>query len=119
MPYDPARHGPERIVGPGFFEKVFEVVKRVPPGHVTTYGDVAAALGMRSVARKVGHALAALPADREDVPWHRVINAQGKISRPVESESGARQCARLEADGIEVRSSGRVAEFDLRRFTFE
>jgi methylated-DNA-protein-cysteine methyltransferase related protein len=111
MPYDPERHGPERIVGPGFHEKVFDVVLTIPHGHVTTYGDVAAALGMRSVARKVGHALAALPPDREDVPWHRVVNAQGRISRPIESSSGKAQRDRLGAEGIEVDDTGRVLGF--------
>ena len=116
MPYDPERHGPHRIVGPGFHERVFTVVLTVPPGHVTTYGDVAAALGMRSVARKVGHALAALPANRDDVPWHRVVNAQGRISRPTDSDSGATQRRRLEDEGIEVEDSGRIREFAGRRF---
>ena len=117
MPYDPERHGPQRIVGPGFHDKVFDVVVTVPEGHVTTYGDVAAALGMRSVARKVGHALAALPAERDDVPWHRVVNAQGRISRPVESVSGRRQCERLEQEGIEVDGAGRIREFTRIRHT--
>ena len=118
MPYDPDRHGPRRIVGPGFFERVFQVVKTVPSGSVTTYGDVAAALGMRSVARKVGHALAAIPADRDDVPWHRVINSQGRISRPLETASGKAQKSLLESEGMAVEASGRVRGFAARRFAF-
>ena len=118
MPYDPERHGPQRIVGPGFFERVFEVVARVPAGHVTTYGDVAAELGMRSVARKVGHALSALGAERDDVPWHRVVNSQGRLSRATDSDSGHRQICRLAADGVEVASSGMIREFEARRFVF-
>lgn len=118
MPYDPERHGPHRIVGPGFFEQVFEVVARVPAGQVTTYGDVAAELGMRSVARKVGHALSALRADRDDVPWHRVVNSQGKLSRTPESSSGQRQISRLTEEGVEVENSGMVREFEARRFAF-
>lgn len=118
MPYDPERHGPHRIVSPGFFQRVFEVVARVPTGHVTTYGDVAAALGMRSVARKVGHALAGLSADRDDVPWHRVVNSQGRISRAVDSSSGQRQVYKLAEEGIEVSETGKIREFDARRFAF-
>ena len=53
MPYDPELHGPERIVGPGFHEKVYRVVRKIPKGRVSTFGDVAAALGKRSVARQV------------------------------------------------------------------
>lgn len=118
MPYDPERHGPKRIVGSGFHGRVFDVVRTVTKGHVTTYGDVAAALGLRSVARKVGHALAALPRGLDDVPWHRVVNAQGRISRPIESVDGRRQCERLAEDGIEVDRSGRVRDFTRIRFVF-
>ena len=116
MPYDPDRHGPQRIVGPGFHDRVFDVVRTVPEGHVTTYGDVAAALGMRSVARKVGHALAALPPAAADVPWHRVVNAQGKISRPVDTDSGRQQRERLDDEGVGIDDSGRVREFGRIRF---
>lgn len=116
MPYDPEQHGPERVVGPGFFGRVYDVVERIPPGRVCSYGDVAAALGLRSVARKVGHALAGLPPDRGEVPWHRVVNAQGRISRPLDSDSGARQARLLEEEGIEVDPSGRIPAFRRLRF---
>lgn len=119
MSYDPQRHGPERIVGPGFHDRVFAVVRGVPEGFVTTYGDVAAALGRRSVARKVGHALAALAAGHDDVPWHRVVNAAGRISRPVESGSGAEQRRRLLGEGIDVGDDGRIAEFRRLRHSFD
>ena len=61
-PYDPLKHGPKRIVGPGFHEQVHKLVGTVPPGSVTTYGDIGAALGSSTVARHVGYAMAALPA---------------------------------------------------------
>ncbi len=118
MPYDPERHGPHRVVGPGFFERVYEVVATVPPGQVTTYGDVAAALGMRSVARKVGHALAGLPEDRQGVPWHRVVNSQGKLSRPPDTSCGQRQQRLLDQEGIEVSESGSIRDFRVHRYTF-
>ena len=114
--YDPSQHGPERIVGPGFYERVYVVVQRVPVGRVTTYGDVAAVLGMRSVARKVGHALAALPEGRRDVPWHRVVNSVGMVSRPPTTESGVRQREALAAEGVEVDAKGRVEDFAVLRF---
>ena len=110
MPYDPKRHGPRRIVGPGFHGRVFEVVKRVPEGFVTTYGDVAEALGLHRAARQVGFALAALPPDQADVPWHRVVNGQGKLH----SVDG-RQHERLADEGIEVREDGKILDFaDVR-----
>ncbi|MCA8957499.1 MAG: methylated-DNA--[protein]-cysteine S-methyltransferase [Planctomycetes bacterium] len=115
MPYDPDRHGPHRVVGPGFHQRVWEQVRRVPAGKVTTYGDVAAALGLRRAARQVGYALAALPPDQERVPWHRVVQASGRIARSIDSECGAEQARRLRAEGVTVDPRGRVVEFELRR----
>lgn len=113
--YDPSVHGPRRIVGPGFHRRVYDVVRRVPVGRVTTYGDVAMVLGARGIARKVGQALAALPTGN-DVPWHRVVNAHGGVSpRPTVAE----QVARLRAEGIEVDADGRVVEFERLRYRFE
>ena len=118
MPYQPERHGPLRVVGPGFYERVYALVKHVPRGRVTTYGDLAIALGLRSASRHVGFALAALPGDREDVPWHRVINSQGRLSSRVGGAPSGRQEQALEAEGIEVTSTGRVVDFPARRFDF-
>lgn len=101
--------GEPRVVSEGFHERVYDVVRGVPEGSVTTYGDVAAALGSPRVARHVGWALAALRDD--DVPWHRVINSRGQISGG--AERGTLQRALLEAEGIAFTAAGRV---DLRRF---
>ncbi|MBW2257147.1 MAG: MGMT family protein [Deltaproteobacteria bacterium] len=102
-----------RVVTPGFHARVYQVVRQVPPGHVTTYGDVATVLGSPRVARHVGWALAALPPERsEDVPWHRVINAKGTISFRGDPWRGETQRRRLEAEGVAFDERGRV---DLRR----
>jgi methylated-DNA-protein-cysteine methyltransferase related protein len=61
------------------YAKVYAVVSRIPKGRVATYGQVAALAGLPRQARFVGYAMHALPAD-SDVPWHRVVNAAGKIS---------------------------------------
>ena len=116
--YDPDRHGPRRVVGDGFHARVYDVVKRVPPGSVTTFGDVAGALGTRSVARHVGFALAALPLQRTDVPWHRVITSQGRL--PIRGDGTAcdDQAERLRAEGVEVDEKGRVARFREVRHLF-
>lgn len=98
--------GEDRVVKPGFHRDVYTVVRRVPAGWVTTYGDVAAALGSPRVARQVGWALAALRD--ETVPWHRVINAKGSISFRGDSPRGVLQRAKLEAEGIVFDASGRV-----------
>lgn len=119
MPYDPDRHGPRRIVGPGFREQVYAVVKRVPPGWVTTYGDVGGVLGSPTVARQVGYALAALPVSRRDVPWHRVINGKGHISFRGDDGRGEEQRRRLEAEGVRFDEGERVIDFARRRFAFD
>ena len=107
---------PGRVVGPGFRERVYAVVQRVPPGFVSTYGDVAAALGSAKVARQVGFALAALPQTRGDVPWHRIINAQGRMSFRGDDVRGELQLAMLQAEGVLFEPSGRVRDFARRRF---
>ena len=105
---DPARR---RVVRVGFNQRVYAVVCRVEVGFVTTYGDVATVLGSPRVARHVGFALAAL-TDPE-VPWHRVINAQGRISFRGDVTRSGEQRARLEAEGVEFDARDRV---DLSRF---
>ncbi|MHC4066568.1 MAG: MGMT family protein, partial [Planctomycetota bacterium] len=59
-------------------ERIFRVVRQIPAGQAATYGQVAMVAGLPS-ARMVGRALAALP-DKSEVPWHRVINSQGKLA---------------------------------------
>lgn len=103
-----------RVVGPGFNQRVYDVVRRVPRGQVTTYGDVATLLGSPRVARHVGFALAAL--DEPDVPWHRVINASARISVRGNSPRGELQRNLLVAEGVEFSASGRV---DFRRFRWD
>lgn len=118
MPYDAECHGPRRVVGPGFHERVYAVVSKVPRGRVTTYGDVAARLGLRSAARQVGFALAALPADRDDVPWHRVVTGHGRIAARSDGRQSGEQRRRLVADGCAVDAAGSVEGFATRRYKF-
>ncbi len=119
MPYDPDRHGPVRIVGPGFQTKVHDVVRRVPAGFVTTYGDVGGVLGSPTVARQVGYALAGVSDKAKDVPWHRVINAKGAISFRGDDVRGAEQIRRLRAEGLTVSDAGVVADFKAKRFAYD
>lgn len=115
MPYDPLRHGPRRLVGPGFHASVHALVRTVPAGFVTTYGDVAQALGSKNVARHVGFAMAALPAG-SDVPWWRVVAAGGRLAT-ASAATQRRQARLLAAEGLMVRA-GRIAGFAARRFPF-
>ncbi|CAG0932386.1 DNA base-flipping protein [Thermoflexales bacterium] len=89
------------------FPRVYDIVRQVPAGKVTTYGDVAQLVGQGCDARIVGYAMAVCP---EDVPWQRVINAQGKIS--LRGEHAEKQRLRLEAEGISFDSRGKI---DLKR----
>lgn len=92
---------------------VWKVVADIPAGHVLTYGDVARLSGMPRQARRVGQALRWAPRSLE-LPWHRVINAQGKISFPPDSNGWRRQKELLENEGV-VFLDGRV---DLDKYGY-
>jgi methylated-DNA-protein-cysteine methyltransferase-like protein len=93
--------------------RILAAVRRIPPGRVSTYGRVARVAGLASGARQVGYALAALPDD-SDVPWHRVVNARGEISRRSHGPAIERvQHAMLEGEGICFGPGDRI---DLERF---
>jgi methylated-DNA-protein-cysteine methyltransferase-like protein len=98
-----------------FFEQVYELVRRVPPGKVISYGAIARMLGRPRAARTVGWALHSLPKG-SDVPWHRVINSQGHIPTRGREHSAALQQALLETEGIEFDERGTV---DWDRFGWE
>jgi O-6-methylguanine DNA methyltransferase len=84
-----------------FTARVLSVVRRIPPGRVATYGDVAAMAGRPRAARAVGNIMKGL--GRTDVPAHRVIAAGGKLGGYGGNESMKR--ALLVAEGIVVRNS--------------
>lgn len=118
MPYDPDRHGPHRVVGPGFHEKVYALVEKIPRGKVTTYGDIGAALGLRAAARQVGFALAALNDRSREIPWYRVVNRKGEVSARGEDQKCSEQEKRLRAEGLRFDDRGRIRDFELHRFRF-
>jgi methylated-DNA-protein-cysteine methyltransferase-like protein len=97
---------------PGFFEQVYQLMRQVPPGKVTSYGAIARMLGHPHAARTVGWALHSLP-EGSDVPWHRVINSQGRISTGGREYAANLQRALLEAEGVEFNEDGIV---DWERF---
>lgn len=88
------------------YRRIYAVVCQIPPGRVATYGQVASIVG-RCTARVVGYAMAALPSGT-DVPWHRVINHQGKISLRATGDASLEQRERLEAEGVTFDSQARV-----------
>lgn len=97
-----------------FRDTVLALVQAIPEGKVATYGQIAALAGSPRKARHVGEALHGLK-DREDVPWQRVINAQGGIST-YKIGHGELQKALLASEGVEVGAENRV---DLSRFQWQ
>jgi methylated-DNA-protein-cysteine methyltransferase-like protein len=93
---------------------VWQVVAGIPRGHVLTYGEVARLAGMSRAARRVGQAMRRAPRGMK-LPWHRVINAQGRISFPEDSSGYRRQKDLLEQEGV-VFLQGKI---DLERFGYQ
>jgi methylated-DNA-protein-cysteine methyltransferase related protein len=87
--------------------RVAAAVRRIPPGRVATYGQIAAAIGLQNAARQVGYALHELP-QHSAVPWHRVINARGEVSRRSLAGAEFTQRMLLEREGVRFNSRGRV-----------
>lgn len=98
------------------YQRIYAVVRSIPPGRVATYGQVASLAGLPGHARQVGYALHALDAEHDDVPWQRVINAQGEISRRADPGPEPLQRVMLEAEGVVFTTRGRV---DLKRFRWD
>jgi methylated-DNA-protein-cysteine methyltransferase-like protein len=91
------------------YARIYAVVRKIPRGRVTTYGTVARLAGLAGQARLVGYALHAASA-ASPIPWHRVINAQGKLSLERDGKSsGTTQRLRLEREGVRVNGAGRVS----------
>ena len=96
---DRAKTGASVRTRGGLYGAIYAVVKRIPRGRVATYGQIASLAGMPGHARQVGYALHHLPGGSR-VPWHRVINARGRISFHPNSMEWAVQKALLESEGV-------------------
>lgn len=90
------------------YERIYAVVRLIPRGQVATYGQIAEIVG-GCTARMVGYAMAAAP---DDVPWQRVVNAQGRISPRANHWGAELQRQRLLEEGIEFDAEHRM---DLAR----
>lgn len=99
---------------PDFVKSVWNVVCGIPKGHVLTYGEVARLAGRPNGARHVSQAMRLAPRKLK-LPWHRVINAQGKIAIPEDSSGYRRQKDLLESEGV-VFLNGQV---DLVRYGYQ
>lgn len=89
-----------------FFERVWDVVAQIPPGKVTTYGDIAEYLGTRSAARSVGWALNA--AVGSGLPCHRVVNRFGALTGKRHFEGPHVMEERLRSEGVTFTPEGHV-----------
>lgn len=91
---------------PSLKEKILQTVALIPCGKVCTYGKVAEYAGAQRRARYVGTVLKQLP-NNSNIPWHRVINSQGKISFPETSPQYQEQQKRLLKENIQI-TNGKI-----------
>ncbi|QQE65224.1 hypothetical protein GFS31_19100 [Leptolyngbya sp. BL0902] len=99
------------------YERIYAIVRQIPPGQVATYGQVAELAGLFGKPRLVGYALYRVDMDKDDVPWQRVINAKGEVSEsPFRNGTDDLQRVILEDEGIEFDAKGRI---DLQRYRWQ
>ena len=94
------------------FEKIYEVVRKIPKGKVATYGQIAQLAGNSRWARAVGYALHANP-DPDGIPCFRVVNRMGRLAPAFAFGGTDAQAQLLRAEGIEVREDNTV---DLEKY---
>lgn len=100
-----------------FFGKVYEVVRQIPYGKVTTYGAIAKVLGTARSARMVGWAMNA-SHNLEDVPAHRVVNKKGLLTGKHHFDGTNLMQQLLESEGIEVKEN-QIVDFQKHFWTPE
>jgi len=81
------------------YHQIYKIIQKIPKGSIATYGQIAELAGFPRQARMVGYALHALPSG-SNIPWHRVINAQGKISQHADQMFCQIQRQLLESEGV-------------------
>ncbi|HLV51214.1 MAG TPA: MGMT family protein [Flavobacterium sp.] len=87
-----------------FFQKVYEVVKQIPYGKITTYGAIAKKIGASRSARMVGYALNSVPAD-EEIPAHRVVNRKGVLTGKHHFQGTNLMQQLLESEGVVIKDN--------------
>lgn len=98
-----------------FFERVYEVVRQIPYGKVTSYGAIARALGSAQSSRMVGWAMNASHT-LEDVPAHRVVNRNGLLTGKMHFDGSNLMQQLLENEGIVVRDN-QIVDFEAHFWT--
>ncbi|HEV8355951.1 MAG TPA: MGMT family protein [Gemmatimonadales bacterium] len=89
------------------YVRIYAIVRRIPRGRVASYGQVARLAGLPGRARQVGYAMAALQAGTT-IPWHRVVNALGKVSRRRIPGAELTQRMLLEREGVRFGPGSRI-----------
>lgn len=95
-----------------FFDQVFDVVRLIPLGRVTTYGAIARTLGSAGSARMVGWAMYASHSQNEPVPAHRVVNRNGLLTGKMHFENPTAMQELLEREGVVVKDD-KVQDFKV------
>ncbi|MFH1636079.1 MAG: MGMT family protein [Chloroflexota bacterium] len=90
------------------YTRFYEIIRCIPDGRVSTYGQVAALAGLPGRARQVGYALNALPPG-SDIPWQRVINAKGQVSKRADPVFEEIQRRLLEEEGLRFDDGDRIS----------
>ena len=93
-----------------FFEQVFEVVRQIPKGRVTSYGAIAACLGTKGSSRMVGWAMNGSHRVRPKVPAQRVVNRNGMLTGKFHFETITKMEELLKKDGVQVKND-KVVDF--------
>jgi methylated-DNA-protein-cysteine methyltransferase related protein len=96
-----------------FFELVFDVVRQVPKGRVTSYGAIASALGTKLSARMVGWAMNGSHLVRPKVPAHRVVNRMGMLTGKIHFDYPEQMQELLEKEGVKIKDD-KVQDFEKR-----
>ena len=96
-------------------KKIYDMVKRIPEGKVAIYGQIAKLIGYPNHSRYIGLALSQLEGNSK-VPWHRVVNAQGKISPRGLNGCDDYQRILLEEEGIQFNDNNCIS---LKEFQWE
>jgi methylated-DNA-protein-cysteine methyltransferase-like protein len=93
-----------------FFDQVYQVVRLIPEGRVTSYGAIASYLGTKGSSRMVGYAMNGATAVIPPVPAHRVVNRNGLLTGKFHFESPSKMQELLEAEGVKVNND-KVVDF--------
>lgn len=98
-----------------FYKRVYDLVGKIPPGTVATYGQIAMLAGSPRAARQVGYAMSAV-SENHGLPCHRVVNRLGELA--AEEVFGGREFQRLllEREGVGFLADGRI---DMKRFLWD